>query len=81
MTHYPDSESTSLCSSSLMLHAYRRSNKYQFYSLWFDPFGFESTIYRNLASTLTITPLMYDLGMLGNYGNETLKLLTQNCMQ
>ena len=24
-----------------------------------------------------ITPLMYDLGMLGNYGYETLKLLTQ----
>jgi hypothetical protein len=34
--HYPDSEPTSLCSFSLMLHAYRRSNKYQFYSLWFD---------------------------------------------
>jgi len=28
-----------LCSFSLMLRAYRRSSKYQFYSLWFDPLG------------------------------------------
>jgi hypothetical protein len=34
-----DSEPTSLCSFSLMLHAKQsqRSNKYQLYSLWFDP--------------------------------------------
>ena len=38
-THYSDSESTGLCSFSLMLRAQRRSNKYQFYSLWFDPTG------------------------------------------
>ena len=37
--HYPDSEPTSLCSFSLMPRAYRRSNTYQFYSLWFDPNG------------------------------------------
>jgi hypothetical protein len=30
---------SSLCSFSLMLRATRRSNKYQFYSLWFDPIG------------------------------------------
>jgi len=35
--HYLDSEPTSICSFSLMLRAKRRSNKYQFYSLWFDP--------------------------------------------
>jgi hypothetical protein len=29
----------SLCSFSLMLHAKRRSNKYQYYSLWFNPIG------------------------------------------
>jgi hypothetical protein len=37
--HYPDSEPNSLCSYSLMLRALRRCNKYQFYSLWFDPIG------------------------------------------
>ena len=38
-THYSDSDSEqiSLCSHFLMLHAQQRSNKYQFYSLWFDP--------------------------------------------
>jgi hypothetical protein len=36
-THYPDSESTSICSFSLMLRAYRRSKIFFFYSLWFDP--------------------------------------------
>jgi hypothetical protein len=29
-----------------MLRAQRRSNTYQFYSLWFDPTGVEPTIYR-----------------------------------
>jgi hypothetical protein len=33
-THYPDSDAF-----SLMLHAWRRSNKYQFYSFWFDQIG------------------------------------------
>jgi hypothetical protein len=31
------SEPTSLCFNSLILHVWQRSNKYQFYSLWFDP--------------------------------------------
>ena len=30
---------TSLCSFSLMLRAYQRSSKYQFYSFWFIPTG------------------------------------------
>ena len=46
LTYYPDSEPTSLCSFSLMLCAQWRSNKYQFYSLWFDLIGLELTIYR-----------------------------------
>jgi len=39
LTQYPDFEPTSLCSFSLMLRVWRRSNKCQFYSLWFDPIG------------------------------------------
>ena len=39
LTHYPDSKPTSLDSFSLMLNAYLRSSKYQFYSSWFDPTG------------------------------------------
>ena len=57
-THYPDSEPTSLCSFSLMLRASRRSNKYEFHSLWFDPLGFEPSICHTRGSTLTITPSM-----------------------
>ena len=45
-THYSDSEPTSLCSFSLMLRAQRRSNKYQFYNLQFDPTGLELRFYR-----------------------------------
>jgi hypothetical protein len=44
---YSDSESTSLCSYSLMLHADRRTNKYKFY---------KSTALE--VSMLTITPPM-----------------------
>jgi hypothetical protein len=44
LTRYPDSEPTRFCSFSLMLCALQRSNKYQFYSLWFDLI--EPTIYR-----------------------------------
>jgi hypothetical protein len=57
--HCSDSEPTSLWSFSFMLRAYRRSNKYQFYSLWFDPTKART---HDLpasalgASTLTITP-------------------------
>ena len=35
--HYLDSESTGLCSYSLMLRAQRRSSKYQVYNLLVDP--------------------------------------------
>ena len=46
LTHYHDSEPTSLCSFSIILRAQRRSNKYQIYSLLFDPTaGLEPTIY------------------------------------
>ena len=44
-TRYPDSEPTSLCSFSLMLRAELKSNKYQFYSVWFDPTVARPTIY------------------------------------
>jgi len=44
-THYPDSEPTSLCSFSLLLRAWWRSNKYQLYSPWFDPTWLVPTIY------------------------------------
>ena len=35
-THYADLEPTILCSHSLKLHVYRRSNEYQYYNPWFD---------------------------------------------
>ena len=44
-THYSDSEPTSICSFSLMLRSYRRSNKYQVYILLFDRPQFVPTIY------------------------------------
>jgi hypothetical protein len=42
--HVADSDTLSwfraiICSFSLILRAERRSNTYQFYSLWFDPIG------------------------------------------
>ena len=55
-THYLNSEQTSLCSFSLMLHAWWRSNKYQFYSLWFDPNPWSTALE---ASTLTNTTPMW----------------------
>jgi hypothetical protein len=55
---YPDSEPTSICSFSLILRAYRRSNKYQFYSRWFDPIGTRTHDLLE-ASTLTIKPPMW----------------------
>jgi hypothetical protein len=42
VAHYLDFESTSLCSLSLLLHAQRRSNKYQSDGLWFDPMAMET---------------------------------------
>ena len=45
-THYPDSESTNLCSYSFKLRSKRRHSKYQIYSFWFHPTGSEPTTYR-----------------------------------
>jgi hypothetical protein len=42
LTHYPDSEPTSICSNSLKLHAKQRSGEYQFYSVWFDKTMFQT---------------------------------------
>jgi hypothetical protein len=39
LTHYSDSEPASFCSCFILLCAWRRDNKYQIYSLWFDPYG------------------------------------------
>ena len=44
-THHYYSEPTSPWSYSLILHAYQRNNKYQFYSLWFDLTGTHPMIY------------------------------------
>jgi hypothetical protein len=44
-THYPDSESTSICSFSLMLRAYRRSRNFFFIVFGLTRPGLESTIY------------------------------------
>ena len=52
-TYYPDSVPTNLCSYSLKLHAQRRTRKYQYYSIWFDP-NPRSTAFE--VSTLTIIP-------------------------
>jgi hypothetical protein len=38
-THYPNSETTSLCSYLIMLITEWRNSKYQLYSLWFDMTG------------------------------------------
>ena len=59
-THYSDSETTSLCSFSLMLRSYRRSNKYQFYFLWIDPIGARThDIPHSRRVLLTIKPPMW----------------------
>ena len=58
-THYPDSEPSSLSSYSMKLRAKRRSSKYQFYSLWFDPTGARTHILpHSRRARLTITPPM-----------------------
>ena len=51
-THYSDSDPTSLCSFSFMLRAMRRSNKYQFYSIW--------NSYRKLNSLIVIIVQTFD---------------------
>ena len=38
-THYSNSEPVNLCSFFFMMRAWRSSNKYQLYILWFDPTG------------------------------------------
>ena len=59
-THYSDQVPTSLCSLSLVLCAQRRSNKYQFYSLWFDLTWAQIHNLPHLeASTLTVTPQIW----------------------
>ena len=35
----------------LLSATYRKSNKYQFHCLWFDPIGLEHTIYRTLGGS------------------------------
>ena len=57
-THFPDSEPTSLCSYSLMLHAKQRDSKYHFhkYLAWTNlGLNLPSTVLE--ANTLTITQL------------------------
>ena len=58
-THYPDLESTSLCSYSLMLHALQKRSKYQFYKslVWSDQGSNPQSIALKV-STLTIPPQM-----------------------
>jgi hypothetical protein len=56
--HYPDSEPTSLCTFSVILHAWWRRNKYQFYNLvWLDR---DSDLWfiKLEASKLTITAVL-----------------------
>ena len=55
-THFPDSEPTNLYSYSLVLSDEQRISKNVFYSLQFDPTGFEPTLH----STLTNKPSRMD---------------------
>ena len=74
-TYYPDSEPTSLCSFFLMMRAQRRSNKYQFYSLWLTRSGLFSVkmkihkIFQNSVvaynSSITILYKQYEINMIG----------------
>ena len=43
-TYYHDYEPNSLCIYSLMLHAWRRNSRHQFYYYWFDPTGTRSLL-------------------------------------
>jgi hypothetical protein len=60
LIYHGENKSASLCSCSLMLHALRRSNKYQDYCLWFDLTGAQTHNLPNFEvnTTLTITPPM-----------------------
>ena len=59
LTHFPDSESTSLSSFSLIPCSWWRSNKYQFYSLCLTRMGTDPRSTALDASTLTIKPPMW----------------------
>jgi len=59
-THFHDSRPTSLCSYSLIVHAWWRNSQYQFYSFFFGPhqdFYLQSTAF--WEGTLTITLMMW----------------------
>ena len=60
--YYPDSEPSSICSFSLMLYVCRRSNKYQYYCLWFDPT--RARTYDLPLSRCTRQQLLYRCGSL-----------------
>jgi hypothetical protein len=45
---------TSLCSYSLMMCTYLRSNKYQFYSIWFVPTDAAELLWRKDLNTICI---------------------------
>ena len=68
-THYPDSDQTSLCSYSLMLHAQRRSNKYQFNSPRFYP-TVARTLYCVLYVCLYACDPFYDCFVKNNIHNR-----------
>ena len=53
------SEPTSLCFFSLMLPAQRRSSKYQFDSIWFDPVGARSHDLPHLMLHIDIADIIY----------------------
>jgi len=67
-TYYPYSESTSLCSYSVKLGAYLRSNIYRLYILWFDSTGAGTHDLRH-SMWFTIVPLWYLQTFLNVYHN------------
>ena len=60
-TYYPDSEQTSLCSFSLILHAQRGRNKYKLYRLWFDPIGVRSYTWDEYANHYATDEVTLDI--------------------
>ena len=56
-THYYDSESTSMCTYSLLPRIYQRSNKQQFYYVWYDPTYNPNQIYTYTTLKLKQTSL------------------------
>jgi hypothetical protein len=55
--YYSNSEPTRFCSFSLGLCGYRKSNKYQFNSLWFDPIGARTHIQPHSQTSTNITEM------------------------